>query len=387
MKKAHRAVVLLLVAALAPLVAAPLARAEDPCADRAPTELDRRGDWRCVGLATYADPEAEPRDGGLTDEQARRLDVTRPASWELGVAVSPDGRLYRQTAPSPTGPDQVRPVNPTPPDADPEGEPQPTGTGQSAGTGQLAGTGQVGEVGTRTVFGPDDRVLRLSTTNYPWRVMGSVSAPGSTTSNCSGSLIGPRHFLTAGHCIHVGGTGADAGWYPDREVAPGQRGIGTYPNGLKDHSWYFSVVGWFDHADPAYDYGMIVLQDLPSTAGLGWLGWRSSGHWGGHWTFGYPGWSHACAASPSPGGLCDNYLYGDDNSTQLVLAKQIKTHADAQTGQSGSPIYQYNGGDRRVIAVLAYHGNWGTRVTGARSDNFCAWIHAFPSAFNDHPCE
>jgi hypothetical protein len=43
-----------------------------------------------------------------------------------------------------------------------------------------------------------------------------------------------------------------------------------------------------------------------------------------------------------------------------------------------------------VVAVLAQGGSqysWGTKVTNARSSNFCDWIHSFPSAFNDHECE
>ncbi|MGM1062372.1 trypsin-like serine peptidase [Saccharothrix sp. Mg75] len=366
----------LLLAALAPVVTASAAEAEDPCADRPATELDRRGDWRCVGLAKYTDPNAQPKVAALSDDDAKRLDTTRPTSWELGVAISPDGRLYRQTALSPTGPQEVRPHNPTPPDQDPEGEPKP-GTTSTA----------EGGVGTRTIIGADNRVLRPVTTGYPWRTIGSILAPGASTSNCSGSLIGPRHLLTAGHCIHPGGGGAGAGWYPNRKVAPGQDGIGVFPNGLKNSHWYFSVSGWYDWADPAYDYAMIVLQDLDSTAHLGWLGWRSSGHAGDHWTAGYPGWSYQCAASPSADGQCDNYQYGGDGTAQLVLARQIRTSVDVQSGQSGSPAYKYNGGDRRVIGVVAYHGNWATRVTPARSNNFCDWIHAFPSAFNDHPCE
>jgi V8-like Glu-specific endopeptidase len=353
-----------------PMSVAQAAPAADPCLDRPPTELDQRSDWRCVGLADVASSTAQPVMGTLTEDEARRLDVTRPANWELGVAVSPDGRLYRQITLSPTGPAETRSHNPNPPDVDPEGE-----------------AGPDGQFSTDTIFGADNRVLRLSTTSYPWRAMGAILAPGASASNCSGSLIGPRHLLTAGHCIHQGGGGKGQGWFTNRKVAPGQKGIGVFPNGLKNHAWYFSVVGWFDNADPAYDYGMIVLEDRNDTAHLGWLGWRSSGHTGGHWTFGYPGWSHTCAASPSANGLCNNFLYGDDNSASLVLSKQIKTQADAETGQSGSPIYKWNNGDRRVIAVLAYHGNWGTRVTGARSSNFCDWIHTFPSAFNNHECE
>jgi V8-like Glu-specific endopeptidase len=351
--------------------------AADPCRDRAPTVLDQRSDWRCVGLATFAPDGTEPVERKLTADEIRRLGEPRPASAELGVAVSPDGRLYRQTRPSPPGPAEVRSYNPSPPDVEPEGEARKRTT-----------------MRTNLVLGADNRVLRTATKSYPWRVMGSVMKPGgATTSNCSGSLIGPRHFLTAGHCMHQGGTGKYAGWLKNRKIAPGQKGIGVFPNGVKNHAWYFAPSGWFDDGDPAYDYGMIVLEDRDDTAHLGWLGWRSSNQTGGHWTFGYPGFSLNCAASPSSDGKCNNFLYGDDNDLAYpIVGKMLATEADSQPGQSGSPIYKYNNGDRRVIAVLAYEDpddevNWGTRVTSDRSSNFCDWIHTFPSAFNNHPCE
>ena len=64
---------------------------------------------------------------------------------------------------------------------------------------------------------------------------------------------------------------------------------------------------------------------------------------------------------------------------------------DMTKGQSGSPVYKYNGGDRRVIAINAYNAgnsgqNWGTRIRSAVSQNICNWIGASPSAYNDHGC-
>jgi V8-like Glu-specific endopeptidase len=379
MKRRGRYLSILAVgAALAavPVVAPQVAQAADPCRDRPPTVLDQRGDWRCVGLATAAPPTAQPAMRSLTADEIRRLGAPRPADYELGVAVSPDGRLYRQVTLSPAGPQETRSYNPKPPDVEPEGEASATR----------------GRAGTSKVFGADNRVLRQPTTFYPWNVMGSVLAPGATTSNCSGSLIGPRHFLTAGHCMHQGGGGKGQGWFTNRKIAPGQKGIGVFPNGLKNHAWYFTVKGWFDEADPAYDYGMLVLEDRDDTAHLGWLGWRSSGQDGGHWTFGYPGFSLSCAASPSANGKCDNFLYGDDSTAinPWFYPTMMGTEADAQPGQSGSPIYKYNNGDRRVIAVMSYESddlNYGTRVTSARSSNFCDWIHSFPSKFANRPCE
>jgi V8-like Glu-specific endopeptidase len=193
--------------------------------------------------------------------------------------------------------------------------------------------------------------------------------------------------------MHQGGSGKYAGWLKNRKIAPGQKGIGVFPNGVKNHAWYFTPSGWFDDGDEAYDYGMIVLEDRDDTAHLGWLGWRSSNQTGGHWTFGYPGFSFNCATSPSADGKCNNFLYGDDNELAYpIVGKMLATEADAQPGQSGSPIYKYNNGDRRVIAIMSYEDpddelNWGTRVTSDRSSNFCDWIHTFPSAFIDHPCE
>jgi V8-like Glu-specific endopeptidase len=168
------------------------------------------------------------------------------------------------------------------------------------------------------------------------------------------------------------------------------RGVGEFSNGLKNHVWYYSVVGWFENADPRYDYAMIILEDQTNTANLGWFGWKSSGHTGSVWNFGYPIWSYACAASPIEiTNWCWNYLYGDDGNILNVHWGQLGYRIDTQGGHSGSPVYKYNGGDRRVVAVHAYGGtirNWGTRIRSAVSGNICDWIGNHPSAFANHGC-
>jgi len=145
-----------------------------------------------------------------------------------------------------------------------------------------------------------------------------------------------------------------------------------------------------DWGDRDYDYGMIVLEDKASTASLGWFGWWSSNHSGGAWNFGYPKPDQTCAASPEPP-LCAGYLYGDDGTIQTANWGQLGYSMDMQSGQSGSPVYKYNGGDRRAIAVNAYNAgssgkNWGTRIRSAVSQNICSWIGTWPSVYQDHGC-
>jgi hypothetical protein len=64
---------------------------------------------------------------------------------------------------------------------------------------------EASEIEKRYILGNDDRFLLVSD-DYPFRVVGKIVWANGVF--CTGSLIGPRHVLTARHCVPQNGMGA-----------------------------------------------------------------------------------------------------------------------------------------------------------------------------------
>lgn len=228
------------------------------------------------------------------------------------------------------------------------------------------------DIGIESIIPPDERTKVTNTTVYPQRAMVLLT---TSSGRCSGTMISPNTVLTAGHCVHGGGSAG--AWATNVRVFPGRNGAQS-PFGSCGSRTLYSVLGWVRDRNELYDYGVVKL-DCTIGNTVGWLGlrWQTASLVGVPTIIeGYPGdkpleqWHSA-----GPVRVSDNF--------------QIFYQDDTMPGNSGSSVYtmafRAACGGPCVIGVHAYglhgsppHGdnNHGVRVTKPVFDNLIAWMNA-----------
>ncbi|MFB3890015.1 MAG: CARDB domain-containing protein [Candidatus Bathyarchaeia archaeon] len=235
-----------------------------------------------------------------------------------------------------------------------------------------------------TVFPPDDRSLvsYSTTVSYPWRTICKlyITAADGTGWIGSGSIVGPGqgghgyHLLTAGHCVYMHDHG---GWISSMQVIPGYDG--AQDQAFEQTPYYSAWVtymrtytGWTDYADHRHDWAVCTLDRCVGDY-TGWMGRitadpSNSIYTGILNTAGYPGDKDS-----------GERMYFDSDYGRTANEYNHWYYMDTFGGQSGSPVWYYDGSSRYTATVHAYSddgsgSNHGTRLNQDKFDRISTWL-------------
>ena len=141
------------------------------------------------------------------------------------------------------------------------------GTAAASGQGSAEHAGDVQTAGWSD--GDDTRELLTPTTAWPWRAITQSSFDDDDTqSRCTMTLIGPRHLITAAHCLVNFGT---SNW-KTRQLAPARDGLGVLPFGASQMTADppAGVDAWYIVPDPWLDPGILPTISTSTSGILAW---------------------------------------------------------------------------------------------------------------------
>ncbi|MFZ8933159.1 MAG: trypsin-like serine peptidase [Bacteriovoracaceae bacterium] len=174
--------------------------------------------------------------------------------------------------------------------------------------GNIQTHGYRGSLPNKSVLGEYERTLATGHLNYPSRIVGHFR------NVCTGTLIGPRHILTAGHCVYSFKKKS----FKSRFIfKPGRIDKENSPFGTIQWEHVITLKKFIEGEGFAYDMAMVILSE-PIGEKLGWAAIRETKNLSQIKIMGYPGdkprgtmWQVECPVEEVDKGIirhkCDTY--------------------------------------------------------------------------------
>ncbi len=230
-------------------------------------------------------------------------------------------------------------------------------------------TAPAGFVSQESVFGNDDRVFIADPHLDPYHESGALRMqwPDGGWSFCSGAMVGPFHFLTAGHCVQQNDEG---GFITQGTVSLGRDG---------DDRWWgaanvttITTSGWTAANDPANDWALLRLdRSVGDNVGWeGWWWWSTNGPLTGLGVSiaGYP--QDLAGDISAAARAADEHVLWMYESTGNLLApttNQLRYNdtLDTEGGMSGSGVIEDRVGTGRLVVGVHAYGDGGNGTNEA----------------------
>lgn len=221
------------------------------------------------------------------------------------------------------------------------------------------------------VWPPDDRQKITSTTDFPWRTICKlyIETRDSTYYIGSGAIIDEFHVLTVGHCVYIHGEG---GWAAEIIVVPGKDDVNE-PYGRAYASNLRAYTGWTVSEMIEHDWAVITLDRSIGNL-TGWMGRQTEApsnpvYTGTLHTAGYPGDLD----------FGESMYYDSDVGDRATLYNHWYW-MDTFGGQSGSPVWRFDGVNQYILSINAYEyiggfdANFGTRLNTDKFNQINTWL-------------